>query len=535
MQRSINGFFLTLIWAVVAYLPAAATVQARSPNFNLSGDVGSETAIELIRELEEFRAVLLHSYGRDMSMRDQLLNIYIISDPDVFDILELSDGFVAVYAPSIAGPRVFVNGNLLEDHPDELRHSLRHEYVHHFNTRYQDHVVPSWLNEGFAEYYAGFEKTAPGQYVFGMPDLSRPMLAQYPTEGWFPMQGILYSLGEIEDRAHGRPAHPSNWRGPRPEAMDLFYAQCWAMVHYMKNQPDGMARIYDLNKYLIDLEAGIVEIPQSSNYEEYLAERDRSEAEIEGNIIAKLGHTEAELWTIIQTYMNADNLPVQTIQINAPMPAAAIEIETLSELQAEAIQYHLMSTVAPRATINAKMKEMRNRLDLDPTLKTGVEVSVAAQNIMLGNTVLALNSLDQILADQPDHPEANALRLYARYQEFNNEFYQNGARLRDLVRPLLAKNPNDPELLIMMAMSGIREIDEPPAEVTQALQIIEDTDLIDRRPVLALSLANLYLEKEDYATALYIAQRGNAFLDSLDFSLSSFISQLEDLVENPPD
>ncbi len=523
-------FFQSLIFAPLAL--AEQSARATSPNFSLSGEVTAETAIELIGELEEFRAVLLAYKNLPATSIDRPIDIYVISDPDIFGILDVQESFVAVYTNSIVGPRIFVNGNMLLQDMKTLRNSLRHEYAHHFNAYYRETATPRWLDEGLAEYYAGYEKISELQYKIGLENNWRGLIQYYPIEGWFPLNGIINSIGQIEKFGYGKTKFMPSWKGPRPGVYDLFYAQSWGLVHYLKNQPDGANRINAITEYIINLRSGALIEDTADNYEDYLVEKEKFESEIENQIIAIMRGTENELWTEINNHMSVDELPHEYVTLETPIIQPQINVENLSPDQAEAIQFFLMSTVVSNATINTKMKEMRQRLQQAPDLSLTLKLSEAAQNIVLGNTTLAIETLDQILSKAPQTPHAEDLRIHAQFQELNNQYFQNGHKLRNMVKPQLEMSPNDPDLLVMMALSGTRDIESPPIEVHNALKRIEELNFAQRYPLKALPLINLYVELNKYEDALEIARRASVFMPQQNYALERLISDLETEIKN---
>ena len=88
----------------------ADSLQLRSNNFTLSGKMDGAQGVEMISELERFRAALLEIHGLPADSKDQRVDMYIISDPDIFDIMGVNENFVAIYSQTHAGPRALING-----------------------------------------------------------------------------------------------------------------------------------------------------------------------------------------------------------------------------------------------------------------------------------------------------------------------------------------------------------------------------------------------------------------------------------------
>ncbi len=531
MKPFIAVLFFTLSVLCPSIALAENAIQATSPNFVLSGEIPTQDAADIIMELEEFRAALLDLHDIPSKTKDFVLDIYIVSDPEIFKILDVGEAFVAIYSPSIAGPRVIVNGNTLRERPDYLRHSLRHEYVHHFNSLYQKIVIPQWMDEGLAEYYAAYEKRPDGQFTFGKDIEVSKYIMTYPTEGWISMERILASFASIEQGGQGGQKFIPQWKGPHPYKVDLFYAQSWALVHYMMNQENGLERLDGHNEYLIGITSGNAEKISAKTHDEYIVISAAQDREISDAFIRAYRFGEAEFPAILQNYITAEKLPVKTIALKSSFTQPATPIKQLTEIEFAALQYRLMSTVARGATINSKMKELRVRLDAAPEMELSLLVSDAVQQKLLGANALAIEKLDQALAINPNVKDATILKIQTLFEELNNQYFQNGEKVRSALRSELAKQPENPLYLVIMAVSGVRDIDEPPAEVTNALQKIEQTQLVRRHPMIAFSLVNHYVAKEEYETALYIARRANLFFPGNSFPVIGIIHELEQEIE----
>ncbi len=98
---------------------------------------------------------------------------------------------------------------------DEVGRRLLHEYVH-LLTAEQVPDAPAWLNEGLSEFWAA--STGGGAYLrVGAPPPNH--LKRLRAHAWIPMHELL---------AIERAPDSNNQR-----KLDLFYAQSWALTHYL--------------------------------------------------------------------------------------------------------------------------------------------------------------------------------------------------------------------------------------------------------------------------------------------------------------
>ncbi|MDB2437413.1 hypothetical protein N9W89_01740 [Hellea sp.] len=512
---------------------AQTAIQVQSDNFTLSGEINAADAIDMVSELERFRSALFEIHNIPTSATDQRVDMYIVSDPEIFKVLGLDEGFVAIYQPTIAGPRAIINGNTVSESPTDLRHSLRHEYVHHFNAHHRRQVTPRWLEEGLAEYFAAYEELPDGQYRIGAPLDTQQLILTYPIEGWYPLKAQFSSFSKIENAWRTGPVKlPAKGWQRRPDDTLFFYAQNWALVHYMQNQPGGMEILNRIAERSISLNGGNADTRMKAydkKISDYLTEQKAKMDDIERIAVEEFGRTTEDFLTILQSYATSSDMSVATYSPKAGRISASITTKNLSDNEAAAAQYRLLSLTSSNASINETMKTLKAQLEADPTLKDSLLVSDAAQQFMLGWAVKSREQIDKALALDPNAPNGKLLQAHIHYQEFANGNYANGSSIRQILRPLLVRYPDDADLLVKMALTSLEDMDNPAPEVSNAIKRIETTQVVQRSPITALPLANLYAAQEDYAQALYIVRRGLPFV-ARSYELNSFVNTLEDII-----
>lgn len=510
---------------------AQIAVQIQSDNFTLSGEMKTSNAIEMISELERFRSALFEIHDIPSSTPDQRVDMYIVSDPDIFTVLGLSEDFIAIYQPTIAGPRALINGNAAAGDLADLRNSLRHEYVHHFISSHRQKVTPRWLGEGLAEYFASYEELSDGQYRIGAPHELQQLLMGYPIKGWYPLKSQFSSFSKIEFGAVPTHISPKGWAG-RPGNNSFFYTQNWALVHYMKNQPGGMDKLDRIAEQTTRLVGGNVDTqPDTANTSiaDIRASRDAEQNDIERTVEKVLGIPLEDLKVILQNYATSEDMPIATYTPKPGRLTASVKVKNLTPSQAAAQQYRLLSLTAAQASINETMKSLRSQIEADPALKPSLLVSEAAQQFMLGWAVKAREQIDMALELDPNVPNGKLLQAHIHYQEFANGNYSRGEMMRNTLRPLLEAYPDNADLLVKMALTDLDNTDGMDPDVAQAIARIKATNVVQRAPLIALPLANLYAAKEDYAQALYITRRALPFTEQT-YQLYSFINDLEEVM-----
>lgn len=187
-------------------------------------------------------------------------------------------------------------------------------------------------------------------------------------------------------------------------------------------------------------------------------------------------------------------------------------------------------TAGLRALINPRMLSLKSEIESNPDLATSLNVSQAAQQFATGGTRLALNFITEAQATGAMDTDLGALALQISYGDFLNRNYMNPAPMRDKIRPVLSQYPNDPQLLGMMATTALgdaRDGNPFAPEAQAALDKMVALDIPKRDPLKALPLANLYLQMEDFQTALELLYRAEPFMGQQSFTLRRSIDDIE--------
>jgi tetratricopeptide (TPR) repeat protein len=193
-------------------------IEVRSPNFRVltNGSVGQGRRVT--REFEQMHAVFAIGFPK---MRfDSGAPLVILAPRDEFNMKSLAPARFKGSAPKPAGffqhgwERQYAIVRLDQDQPGSYN-VVYHEYVHamlHANFQW----LPTWLDEGMAEFYGNTRFDSTKMYV-GAP--SRRVLRL--------RNATLIQLDELISE------NPwSKYRNDETR-IDLFYSEAWALVHYL--------------------------------------------------------------------------------------------------------------------------------------------------------------------------------------------------------------------------------------------------------------------------------------------------------------
>lgn len=214
-------------------------IEITTPNFLLVSDVGAARATRLARDFEEIRFAILRAYPMLAGDRPPL---HILAAATTYSFQDLLPSSKVVSGSSVLGG-LFLSGLLRDQIVMQLeydeRQILYHEYFHSVS-REALRTLPRWLNEGLADFWSVTE-VFDDKIRFGVENERRMKVLL--DQGLMPMGELLSS----------RSATPGV-----PLDTNRFYAQAWAVVHYLMMDPQHQ-RWDHVNVYLQGLARGLDE------------------------------------------------------------------------------------------------------------------------------------------------------------------------------------------------------------------------------------------------------------------------------------
>ena len=240
-----------LALAAVCLLAAAQFASAkdvwtsvRSQNFFLVGNASEKEIRQVATRLEQFRDVF----------RRLLPNANFESPVPTTVVIFKSDGAFKPFKPLADGKPVAVGGYFqpgedvnyialtTESAAADPFHVIYHEYVHLLvNNTFGRAAVPPWFNEGLAEYYSTFAIEDDRKVYLGrLVDYHLMLLNQ---QRLIP----LNQLFAVDNYALERNRH---------DVRSLFYAESWALVHYLILANEGK-QLPQMGEFLMQVSRGV--------------------------------------------------------------------------------------------------------------------------------------------------------------------------------------------------------------------------------------------------------------------------------------
>jgi hypothetical protein len=216
-----------------------AWVEVRSSHFRVVSDAGADEARRVASELEKIRSVYRSVVGPEGEPGDPIL-VFASADAEGFEALlpakwreEGGRSWAGLFLEAPSGYTLLLRLDLRGD----LRfRTVYHEYFHYL-TRRTIGRLPPWLNEGLADYWATID-IRDEEILVGRPDYD--YLSLLKRKSPLPLE-TLFAAGN--DSPHYR----------REETMTLFYAQSWALTHFLQSDE---TRRRELTAYVSSLGGG---------------------------------------------------------------------------------------------------------------------------------------------------------------------------------------------------------------------------------------------------------------------------------------
>ncbi len=204
-------------------------IQVRSKNFFLIGNASERDVKRVATRLEQFREAFRNLFsGSDLS-GSVPTNVVVFKSAGSYKpfLPRRSDGKADTGIAGYFQPGEDVNYITLttEGPDDETFGTIFHEYVHAIlEINFGKSEVPTWFNEGLAEYYQTFQIEDDIKVKLGLPQANHLALLQQSK--LMPLDMLFNATGQ---QVHATGGH----------SRSIFYSQSWALVHYLLQTGKG--------------------------------------------------------------------------------------------------------------------------------------------------------------------------------------------------------------------------------------------------------------------------------------------------------
>lgn len=439
--------------------------RAESPNFVVFTDTGEADARAYIRTLEQFDAVLRMRHGIGAEPARRKLPVYLLRRRgDLREIWPtLKTGTAGFYSSGPEDTFAVASEGRASDAV------LLHEYVHHFMLQHYPYGYPSWLVEGYAEYFMTF-RTASGYVEVGNYDKNR---ASWLSGGdWIGFDRVLK-------------ASPRDLSGNQ---VAMFYAQSWALTHWFLSDP---ARSRQLESYIEAVGNGVDPV--------------KAMKDITGLGPSGLART-------IRNYLargfpyqriTLKDLPNPAVTVTSLTPAASdvilVNLRVLGDNGVDAPEDRTDGPVLLKAVRSAAKPHGGDRL---------ADLVLARGEAKLGDQAEAERILERLLRTNPNDIEALQVLADLKLKQAESAAPDAAAKLRNEARALAGRahkaDPNNYQTLIAYAR-GREEVPGYPNK--NDLNVLLDAlDLAPQVAPVRINAAKALIRHERYADAAAVLE-----------------------------
>ena len=460
--------------AVSSFGPVSAKdtwTSVRSKNFLLVGNANEKDIRQVGVRLEQFREVFSRLFTTLNVNSPVPTTVIVFKNDDSYRPFKPNESTAGYFQP---GPDVnYITlklGKELRSEQDPFT-IIFHEYTH-LLVKNTSGNVPTWFNEGLAEYYSTFSITDDQKVVMGRPIASHVYLLR--ENRMLPLR----TLFQVDQK--------SPYYNER-DKQSIFYAESWALMHYLILGKDGQ-RVKQMGKFVELLSADVA-----------------MEQAFQQAFAMSFESMEKEL----HAYIQRDRYPIITGSFTSKVGYdAAMQSALLTEAEAQAYLGDLLlhSNRAESETYLLKA------LTLDPDLAMA-NASLGLLRVRQGKPDEARKSLERAVAASSQNYLIHYYYAYALSREGNRDMRtvmgfapETATKMRAELKRAIQLRPDFPESYSLLAFVNLvteSELDETLELLKRAL-----TNSPGRND-LVFMLAQLYMRKEDFKTARQLIDKLN--------------------------
>lgn len=448
-------------------------INVRSKNFNLVGNASEKDIRKVATKLEQFRESFRMIFAQIKLNAAIPTNVVVFKNASSYKPYKpkRADGKIDEWIAGYFQPGEDVNYITLstEGEDADTYGTIFHEYVHFMvDTTFGKSDVPPWFNEGLAEYYQTYEIEEDQKVKLGLIQNGHLRLLQenklIPLETLFKISN--YSLHQNGN--HSR---------------SIFYAQSWALIHYLvqTGKGDGMSKF--LNLLLRNVP------PEKAFQDTFQMTYEQMEKELKKYVAQSMYkyHT-----VTLKNKLTFDN----EMQI-APMSEADSNTY-LGDLLYHGHRYDEAEPLLQKAVQLAPGSSMAN-------------TTFGMVKIRQRKFAEAKNYLDKAISDDQKNHAAFYQYAYLLSRESYDEFgfvsafpKEKAAKMRELLQKAIALNPSyteSYELLAFISLVNNENLDESIANLQKAMRYQPGNQRY------AIRIAEIYARQEKFKEAAAIAEK----------------------------
>jgi len=468
-RRFVKATFLFLLLAFTAQAVIAkdAWISVRSKNFFLLGNASEKEIREVAARLEQFREVASNLFIKANLNSSIPTRVVVFKNDYSFRPFKPNSNTAGYFQPGQDVNYITLKTELSDDqNPFGI---IFHEYTHLLINNTSGNV-PTWFNEGLAEYYSTFAISEDQKVVLGKPIATHVYLLR--QNSMLPLRTLFKVTQE------------SPYYNER-DKQSIFYAESWALMHYLILADKGK-HVGQLTRFLQLIEANVN--LESAFTEAFQTTFERMEDDL-------------------RQYIKNDRYPVTPGHFDRKLSVEReLAVAPLSDAEVQAyLGDLLLHSYRPEAE-----GYLKRALELDPKLAIA-HAALGMLRVREGKIDEARRSLERAAEANSQNYLIHYYYAYALSREGMSDAqvvmgYEPGtaAKIREELNKAIALRPDYPESYNLLAFVNLvteTQLDESIALLKRVLEASPG------RNDLLFTLAQLYMKKDDFKTAREILER----------------------------
>ncbi|HEX4899769.1 MAG TPA: tetratricopeptide repeat protein [Pyrinomonadaceae bacterium] len=440
-------------------------ISVRSRNFQLIGNAGEKDVRQVANRLEQFREVFTRLFPKAKFISPVPTTVIVFKSDKSYSPFRSNPNIAGYFQP---GPDVNYITLTTEVRGEQDPFTvIFHEYTHLLVNSTLGNV-PIWFNEGLAEYYSSFAISDDRKVTLGKPIGHHVYLLR---------ESKMLPLPTLFQVDHKSPHYNER------DKQSIFYAQSWALVHYLIQKPGGSDAI---DKFM-----GLM----------------NSNISLDDAFQQSFQTTFEKMETDIRAYIKHDSYPVTVGKFEQKVDFdTQLQVAPLSEADAQAYLGDLL--LHSNRTDSEEYLKKALALDANHPM---ANASLAMLRVREGKMEEARSNLERAVTANSQNYLIHYYYAYALSQEGMDTSHlvsgyspESLTKMRGELRRAIDLRPDYPESYVLLAFINLVAGSELNETITMVKKILATSP---GRNDLALTLAQLYMRTEDFKSAREILER----------------------------
>jgi tetratricopeptide (TPR) repeat protein len=440
-------------------------ISVRSRNFQLIGNAGEKEIRQVANRLEQFREVFTRLFPKAKFTAPVPTTVVVFKNDKSYSPFRSNQNIAGYFQP---GPDVNYITLTAEVRGEQDPFTvIFHEYTHLLVNSTLGNV-PTWFNEGLAEYYSSFNISEERKVTLGKPISNHVYLLR---------ESKMLSLPTLFQVDHKSPHYNER------EKQTIFYAQSWALVHYLIHKPGGSDAI---DKFM-----GLM----------------NSNTSLDDAFQQSFQTTFEKMENEVRAYIKHDSYPVIAASFQRKIDFdAELQVAPLTEADAQAYLGDLLLH-----SNRAESEEYLKRAIALDANHSMANASLAMLRVREGKIEEARSNLERAVTANSQNYLIHYYYAYALSQEGMNADNlvsgyspENLTKMRAELKRAIELRPDYPESYGLLAFINLVAGTELNETITMVKKMLATSP---GRNDLALTLAQLYMRTEDFKSSREILER----------------------------